>query len=242
MTATLAAQRVSRAFRGGAGIHDVTLTVEPGQIHALIGLNGAGKSTLLRVLLGMLRPDSGQVLLEGVPLSATSAAAWSAVGHLIDGPLAYDDLTVEVNLALAARLHGIDRASVDAVVSRSMVELDIARYARVRSSRLSQGNRQRLGLAAAMAHDPRLIVLDEPSNALDPAGMLALRESLRRRAAAGAGVLVSSHHLDEVARIADRVTLMNAGRVIGELDPRAERIEREFFERLLADDRARGAA
>ena len=102
--------------------------------------------------------------------------------------------------------------------------------------RLSLGNRQRVGLAAAMQHDPTLIVLDEPSNALDPASVILLREELLRRAREGASILVSSHHLDEVARIADRVLLMNAGRLIGSLDTTGHDLERAFFERIRQDD------
>lgn len=104
---------------------------------------------------------------------------------------------------------------------------------------LSQGNRQRVGLAAALGHRPRLVVLDEPTTALDPASVIVLRETLRHLARDGAAVLVSSHHLDEVARIADQITVMNAGRLIGELDPHAPDLERVFFQRVLDDDQQR---
>ncbi len=106
---------------------------------------------------------------------------------------------------------------------------------------LSLGNRQRVGLAAALGHRPRLIVLDEPSSGLDPAAVIVLREVLRQRAAAGAGVLISSHHLDEVARIADRIVVLNRGRLIGDLDPTAADLERVFFRTVLADDERRDA-
>ena len=129
-------------------------------------------------------------------------------------------------------------AAVDAVIA----EFDLARYADVRTSRLSLGNRQRVGLAAALLHSPQVIVLDEPTSALDPSGVILLRESLLRRVGAGAGVLVSSHHLDEVARIADRITVINDGRAIGTLDPAGTDLERAFFAAVHADDRARSAA
>jgi len=106
---------------------------------------------------------------------------------------------------------------------------DLARYTTVRARRMSLGNKQRLGLAAALQHDPDLIVLDEPTNALDPSGVILLREALLRRASAGAGVLVSSHHLDEVARIATRISVIADGRMIGTLDPDGIDIERAFF-------------
>ena len=122
------------------------------------------------------------------------------------------------------------------MVDRIMTELNLAQYGACRSGKLSLGNRQRLGLASALQHDPRLIVLDEPSNALDPAGVILLREALLKRAAEGAGILVSSHHLDEVARISGRISVLNAGRIIGSLDPHEIDIERSFFDLVLADD------
>ncbi|WP_350227355.1 AAA family ATPase [Agromyces marinus] len=127
-------------------------------------------------------------------------------------------------------------------VDRAIDEFDLGRYARVRASRLSLGNRQRVGLAGALLHEPDAIVLDEPTNGLDPAGVIVLREALLRRAAAGAGILVSSHHLDEVARVAHRITVVNAGRVIGSLDPGGVDLERAFFALVHGDDAARSAA
>ena len=117
-----------------------------------------------------------------------------------------------------------------------VAELGVHRYARVRASRLSLGNRQRIGLAAALQHDPDVIVVDEPTNALDPAGTILFREALVRRAGEGAAVLVSSHHLDEVARVAHRISVINAGRLIGTLDPGGADIERAFFALVHDDD------
>lgn len=229
------ARGLTRVFPGGAGVRAVDLDVEPGQIHALVGLNGAGKSTLMRLLLGMLRPASGTVHIGGVDLSA---APWGRVGHLIETPLAYGELDSRTNLTLAARLHGIPAPEAQAMVETILTELNLHRYAGIRARRMSLGNRQRLGLAAALQHHPDIIVLDEPTNALDPAGIILLREVLVRRAAAGAAILVSSHHLDEVARIADRITVINGGHLIGHLDPDGVDIERAFFAFVHADDRA----
>jgi ABC-2 type transport system ATP-binding protein len=220
---------VSRAYRGGAGVHGVDLTVLPGEIHALVGLNGAGKSTLMKLMMGMLRPDAGTVELLGHDLRAMKAAQWARVGALIDYPLAYGELDGLTNLRLAARLHAVPKEQIPLVVDRIVDELNLVRYKAVRARRMSMGNRQRLGLAAALQHDPDLIVLDEPTNALDPSGVILLREALLRRAAAGAGVLVSSHHLDEVARIATRISVIAAGRMVGTLDPDGIDIERAFF-------------
>ena len=231
-----------RSFRGGAGLRGVDLTVASGEIHAIVGLNGAGKTTLMRVLLSMLRPDRGEVFVDGVAIRSADATTWARVGQLVEQPLAYAELTARGNLEIAARLHGIDPSRVLGLVDRAIAEFDLERYAPVRTSRLSLGNRQRVGLAAALLHDPDVIVLDEPTNALDPAGVILLRESLLRRAVAGAGILVSSHHLDEVARVADRITVINDGRAIGSLDPHGVDLERAFFDLVLSDDAARDDA
>ena len=227
------AHGLTRTFGGGAGVTGIDLDVAAGEIHALVGLNGAGKTTLMRLLLGMLRPDSGAVHIDERPLRE---APWSRVGHLVETPLAYRELDGRTNLLLAARLHGATTTAGTTMVHSVLTELNLGSYATVRAGRMSLGNRQRLGLAAALQHHPDVIVLDEPTNALDPSGVILLREALIRRAAAGAGVLVSSHHLDEVARVAHRITVVNAGRTIGTLDPTGVDIERSFFALVHADD------
>lgn len=228
-------KNVSRVFPGGVGVSDLTFTIEPGEIVALIGLNGAGKTTLMRLSLGMLRPQRGSVSVLGHPLDTVPARAWAQVGALIEVPLAYPELTVRQNLHIACLLREADPSRV----RESLAAWGLNPVADRRFRRLSLGNRQRVGLAAAMQHDPRLIVLDEPSNALDPASVILLREQLIHRARHGAAILVSSHHLDEVARIANRVLLMNAGRLIGELDTTGNDLERAFFERIRQDDERR---
>jgi len=236
MTAALSVEHASRTFKNGAGIFDIDLEIGHGQIVALVGLNGAGKSTLMRVMLGMLRPQSGRVLLGGVDLESAPVSQWRSVGHLVEYPLAYPELTARRNLELSARLRGV--ADVKGAIDRVLAEFALGQYADRRVRALSLGNRQRVGVAAALQHDPAVIVLDEPTNALDPAGVIRLRESLLRRAEGGAAILVSSHHLDEVARIADRIVVMNAGRLIGDLAPDTPEIEHAFFEAVRADDEA----
>ncbi|GAA3634065.1 hypothetical protein GCM10022200_16600 [Microbacterium awajiense] len=223
---------VARRFQGGAGVTGLDLRLAPGEIVALVGLNGAGKTTLLRLALGMLRPDHGAVKIDGVPIGRLAADAWRQVGHLIEVPFSYRELTVRQNLEMSANLRGAPLSIVD----RALPAWRLDALADRRAGRLSLGNRQRVGLAAALQHAPRLVLLDEPANALDPAGVLILRDALVARAAAGAAVLVSSHHLDEVARIADRVIVMNRGRLIGELDATGHDLERTFFDRIHADD------
>lgn len=233
----LSASELVRVFPGGAGVHGISLQLAPGSIHALVALNGGGKTTLMRLLLGMLQPDSGTVRIDGRYLHETEAATWQRVGHFVEHPFAYADLDTRANLTVAARLRGVPRDHVPEVVERALAEFDLERYAPVRARVLSQGNRQRLGLASALQHAPDLLVLDEPTNALDPAGVLLLRATLQRRVAQGAAVLVSSHHLDEVSRLADQITVLNRGRAIGSLDPAGVDIERRFFDVVAQDER-----
>ena len=224
-------------FGPEAGLRGVDLEVAHGQIHALVGLNGAGKSTLMRVILGMLNPGAGAVSIAG---RTAGRIDWTHVGHLVERPYAYAELTVRANLRLAAQLRGVPAAQDPRMAEAILEELNLARYAGIRAGKLSQGNLQRLGLATALQHDPRVIVLDEPTNSLDPRGVILLRESLLERAGRGAGILVSSHHLDEVARIANRISVLHAGRIIGTLDPHGIDIERAFFDLVLAADEESG--
>jgi ABC-2 type transport system ATP-binding protein len=232
----LSLTNVSRTYRGGAGVHGIDLTVRRGEIHALVGLNGAGKSTVMKLMVGMLRPTSGRI--EVLDRAVADSTIWSKVGALLEHPMIYGELDGRTNLRLAARLRGVPAADRDPMVEAILAELDLGRYASVRARRLSLGNRQRLGLAGALQHNPELIILDEPTNALDPSAVIRLREALLRRANTGAGILVSSHHLDEVARIATRISVIAEGRMIGTLDPDGVDIERAFFA-LVRDAMAR---
>ncbi|GEK21018.1 ABC transporter ATP-binding protein [Cellulomonas xylanilytica] len=222
---TLEARGLVRRFGEVTAVDGVDLDVAAGQVHALVGLNGSGKTTLLRMLAGVLRPDAGVLRLR-----SGAEPSGAVIGHLIDVPAAYAELTVEQNLSSAALLRAVPRALVPRAVSRAATALGIADLLTRRAGGLSLGNRQRLGLAAALVHDPQLLVLDEPTNGLDPAGVLVVRRLVVERArTAGCAVLVSSHHLDELARIADRITVLHRGRVVGRLDPRTPDLEVQLF-------------
>lgn len=222
---SLRATGLVRRFGRLTAVDGVDLEVRAGEVHALVGMNGSGKTTLLRMLVGVLRPDAGEITL-----SAGSAATGAVIGHLIDLPAAYSELTVEQNLRAAALLRAVPRAVVRQAVAEAADVVGISGLMTRRAGGLSLGNRQRLGLATAIVHRPRLLVLDEPTNALDPAGVLAVRRLLLERARTHkCAVLVSSHHLDELARIADRITVLHRGRVIGSLDPHAPDLEVLLF-------------
>jgi ABC-2 type transport system ATP-binding protein len=206
---------VTHRFGVTTALDDVSLTVERGEIYGFLGRNGAGKTTLIRALLGLLRPDRGRVSLLGTPVRAgrTAPGVWAHVGYLVEGPGLYPTLTVLDHLRAAARYRGLSPSAVDQAVDR----FDLGPYRNVAAAALSLGNRQRLGLALAMAHRPALLVLDEPANALDPSGVVDVRTLLRELSAEGVTVFMSSHIISEVSRLAGRVGIIHGGRLVTEL-------------------------
>jgi ABC-2 type transport system ATP-binding protein len=240
--APLEARALVRRYDDEPAVDGIDLEVRRGEIHAIVGLNGAGKTTLMRLLLGMVRPTSGIARIGGVDVQDAGPDVWRRVGSLIETPFAYPELTVEENLAAAALLHGLDPAGVDAEIDRVIDGFELGRWRHRRSQVLSLGNKQRLGLASSLIHRPSIVVLDEPANALDPAGVVFIRDLLRRGAETGTAVLVSSHHLDQLARVADRITMLHRGRIVGTLDPHGVDLERQFFDQVYQADLTRGAA
>lgn len=237
-TTLLCARGVTRAFGDELALAGVDLDVVPGEIHALVGLNGAGKTTLMRVLLGMLRPDAGEVTAtvgdREVPVDRMPTSGWRRFGHLIETPFAYAELTVTETVTAAGRLRGMSARDATVAARAAVDELALTHWAGRRTRTLSLGNKQRVGLACALVHRPDVLVLDEPTNALDPAGVLLVRRRLLGAAADGAAILVSSHHLDEMARIAHRITVLHGGVVVGSLPPGGTDLERAFFTMVYA--------
>jgi ABC-2 type transport system ATP-binding protein len=216
----------------------ISLRVARGEIYGFLGLNGAGKTTTIRALLGMIRPSTGGVSLFGEPIGPGGRGPWRRVGHLVETPAAYPELTVRENLEVARRLH--DVAHGDATM-RAIDRFGLAAYTDRPARTLSMGNLQRLGLARALLHEPELLVLDEPANGLDPAGVVEVRELLRALARdRGVTVFMSSHNLAEVDRLATRIGIIHTGRLIEELDIRE--LERRRARRLAVDARDRVAA
>lgn len=228
MTAPLATADVRRSFGSEMAVDGVDIEVRSGHIHAIVGLNGAGKTTLMRLLLGMLRPTSGRALVLGHDAHTAPQEVWRHVGHLIETPFAYPELTVRENITASALLHGLSESTP--VVEKTIDDFGLGRWADKPARALSSGNRQRLGLASALTHRPTILVLDEPANSLDPAGVVFIRDLMQRYAAAGAAVFVSSHHLDQLARVADTITVMHRGRLVGTLDPLGVDLEQGFFD------------
>lgn len=222
-------------FGDRVALDGLSLDVAAGEVVAMVGLNGAGKTTALRVLTGRLRPAQGTARVLGADPATLGTTAARAFGHVVGAALVSPDLTVTENTRTAALLHEVPRADVAAASAAVVHRLDLDPWSGARARTLSAGNAQRLGIACAVVHGPSALVLDEPTSALDPRGVVLVRELVRSLADGGAAVLVSSHHLDEVARVADRVVVVHGGRTVGELAPGPE-MERRFFDAVLAAD------
>jgi len=219
---------LSKSFGQVRAVDSVDLRVEPGEIYGFLGLNGAGKTTTIRALLGMIRPSTGSVKVLGQTVGPYGRGPWRHVGHLVERPAAYPELTVRENLEIARRLQGISDINA---TSRVIERLDLAHYADRKAGGLSTGNLQRLGLARALLHEPELLILDEPANGLDPAGVVEIRELLTSLAREkGVTVFMSSHILTEVDRLATRIGIIHEGRLLEELD--TEKLEELRSRRL----------
>jgi ABC-2 type transport system ATP-binding protein len=188
----------------------VSLTVHAGEVYGFLGPNGAGKTTTLRMLLGLIAPTSGRATVLG--RRPGSRAALAATGSFVEAPAFAPYLCGRDNLAVLATYAGVPRNRVEAVLET----VDLTARARDRFSTYSLGMKQRLGVAAALLKDPELVVLDEPTNGLDPAGMRDMRELVRSLGADGRTVLLSSHLMAEVQQICDRVGVINHGRMVVE--------------------------
>ncbi|SDO69089.1 ABC transporter ATP-binding protein [Actinacidiphila guanduensis] len=235
-TLAVRARGISKCFGDVVALDGVDLDVPQGQIHGLVGPNGAGKTTLLGLLLGLAVADTGTLDILGTPLGRAPAAP-DGVAGFVDGPGLYPSLTARQNLAALAALRGSDArtAGIDDVLA----QVGLTDVADDRARGFSLGMRQRLGLAAALLTRPRLLVLDEPSNGLDPAGKRHVHRVLDRLAAEGTAVVLSSHRMDDVEALCSEVTILATGRVVfsGPLTKLAAE-NRELEYRVLTSDPA----
>ena len=229
MNLAIETENIGKRYGDVAAVDGLSLRVAEGEIYAFLGLNGAGKTTTIRMLLGMIKPTCGNATVLGKRVRLGSREPWAQVGYMVETPHAYPELTVSENLEVARRLHP---GTTPQTVSRVIERLGLAEYANRRAGVLSLGNVQRLGLAKALLHNPKLLILDEPANGLDPAGIVEIRELLLELTRQqGVTVFMSSHILAEVSRLAKRIGIIHEGRLLQEMG--VAELERNQRRRLL---------
>jgi ABC-2 type transport system ATP-binding protein len=229
MTFAIETEDLGKRYGDVQAVEHLSLRVAEGEIYAFLGLNGAGKTTTIRMLLGMIKPTAGYARVLQTRVRLGSKEPWGSVGYLVEVPHAYPELTVFENLEVARRLHpGTDPKAIKQIIQ----DLGLSAYADRRAGILSHGNAQRLGLAKALLHDPRLVILDEPALGLDPAGIVEIRELLLELTRKhGMTVFMSSHILAEVSRLAGRMGIIHKGQLLQELN--TDELERNRKRRLL---------
>lgn len=196
-----------------AAIRDLTFNIEKGEVIGFLGLNGAGKSTTLKVLGCVLLPTSGKVVIDGFDVSKDPHEIRKRIGFLPDTPPLYEEMTVEGYLGFVAELRGVAKADVPARVADAMKKTALSERSGDVIATLSHGFRQRVGLAQALVHNPRLLILDEPTGGLDPVQIVEMRELIRKLKGEHT-VLLSSHFLTEISQICDRFLVIQQGEII----------------------------
>lgn len=210
----LKVRNVAKAFDGREMIHGMNLSVERGMIYGLLRVNGAGKTTTFKMITGLLRPDSGEIIFSGTSVSGQDKEFLREMGILIETPVFYEHLSARENLELHLQYMGCGVDKIEEVLNRAGLQ----NTGRQPVSKFSLGMRQRLAIARAISHGPKLLVLDEPVNGLDPVGIRQMRElflSLARES--GIALLISSHILSEIEHVADRVGVLADGSIAKEV-------------------------
>ena len=209
-------EKLTKSFKDVKAVSDLSLNVNRGEIYGFLGLNGAGKTTTIRMLLGMISADKGEAYIDGKKVHAGNTELWKEIGYLVEIPYSYPHLTVKENLEIIRRLRLMNDKNAVASV---MDQFNLTEYANRKAKNLSLGNAQRLGIAKALIHRPSILILDEPANGLDPAGIHEIREMLDDLANNhGVTIFISSHILGEISRYANRIGIIHNGVLIRELN------------------------
>ncbi len=208
-------ENLTKKFGDILAVDHVSIHVRSGEIYGFLGLNGAGKTTAIRLMLGMIRPDSGSVSLFGQNAGQASAI-WNNVGYMVESSFSYPNLSVRENLEVFYRLRGLsNRKQIDHIID----VLQLGAYRDKKARHLSMGNNQRLGLAKALIHQPELLILDEPINGLDPSGIVEIRDFLKDQVQNhNTTIFLSSHILSEIAKVATRIGIVHEGKLIREIN------------------------
>ncbi len=233
------AQKISKYYGALPAISDLSFTAEPGEVVGLLGLNGAGKTTTLRILSGLLVPTAGRIEIDGVDMALEPEEARARIGFLPETPPLYPEMTVAGFLRFVARINGVT-TNVDAAVHKAAEATDILAKLDQRIGTLSHGYQRRVGIAHAIVHDPKLILLDEPTGALDPVQIVHARElirSLREKRT----IIVSSHILSEVRQMCDRIIVLHQGTKVAEGTPEELGTKAQSATKLAIDLQVRGS-
>lgn len=222
----LETENLSKQYGEQMAVRNVSLQIERGSIYGLLGPNGAGKSTTLKMLVGLLRPTGGRIILDGRPWQKESL---SKIGSLIESPALYGNLTAEENLLVHTRLLKIPKTKITEVLET----VNLKNTGKKRVSQFSMGMKQRLGIAAALLNDPELLILDEPTNGLDPFGIQELRELIISFSEKGMTVILSSHILSEVAQVADTIGIISGGKLLFQGMPDSDENLENFFTEVI---------
>lgn len=223
-------EALTKSFGSVNAVSDLSVDIHKGEIYGFLGLNGAGKTTTIRMLLGMIQPSFGSVFIFGKRVKPGETKIWEKTGHLVEVPYSYPDLTVRENLEIMRRMRYLsDPKAVNNIIDK----LQLGEYASRKAKNLSLGNSQRLGLAKALIHDPELLILDEPANGLDPAGIVEIRELITDMARnKGVTIFISSHILGEISRLATRISIIHQGCLVSEF--KTDQLDTLCRKRLLA--------
>ncbi len=220
---TVSIRNVRKAFGAVQAVDDVSFEVEPGEIFGLLGPNGAGKTTTIRMVLDIFKPDSGEIAVFGGPLDE---AKKSRIGYLPEERGLYKDLKLEPTLVFLATLKGLDERTARRRIGDYLRRLDLYDYRQKKIQELSRGMHQKAQIVATLAHDPDLIIVDEPFAGLDPVNTRLIKEILEEERRAGKTIVMSAHEMHQVEAMCDRIVLINKGRVV--LYGKVDEIKRRF--------------
>ncbi|HCA6428299.1 TPA: lantibiotic protection ABC transporter ATP-binding subunit [Staphylococcus aureus] len=221
--AKLVTENISKRFKNQDVLKHINITLENNEVYGLLGINGAGKTTLMKIICGILQQDSGEIKLDNRPMTRNDL---QKVGSLIETPATYNHLSAQDNLKIVCLNESVDFSEINSVLS--LVNLNVDKKKKVKD--FSLGMKQRLGIAMALIKKPEILVLDEPSNGLDPYGIQELRELLKLLTEQGTSIIISSHILSEIQVLADHIGIIHEGELkYQQRNNKDENLEEIFF-------------
>ncbi|KWX71968.1 MULTISPECIES: ATP-binding cassette domain-containing protein [Paenibacillus] len=227
---------LTKKYNNQLVVNNLNMHVRQGEIYALLGRNGAGKTTTLKMVMGLVKQTRGEITVFGEKLTRSNTGGYRRIGALIEAPAFYENLTAVENLNLIASLRGIHNKNA---VNNTLELVGLENDTNKKSGKFSLGMKQRLGIALALMHDPEFIILDEPTNSLDPAGIQQMRSlilSLSKEA--GTSILISSHILSEVEQLADTIGIIHQGCLIEEVPMNEIRLRNRHFIKMVVSSTA----